>query len=184
MNIEYVGRNYEIDDKLKDYTDAKLQKVLKFLEEPIEVQVTLGMEKHNHTAELHFSHRHGTVHTREITTQMIEAVNLALDKAEKQARRGREKFLDQRRRGPRNDEVPPHRWPVDVVEGRTLRGGEGRRIIKSSSFRIKPMSIEEAALQLEASRNEFIVFRDSESEQINVLYKRKDENYGLIAPEI
>jgi putative sigma-54 modulation protein len=70
------------------------------------------------------------------------------------------------------------------VEGGSLRGGEGRRVIKSGSLRIKPMSIEEAALQLEGSRNEFIVFRDADTEKVSVLYKRKDDNYGLIAPEL
>lgn len=183
MNIEYVGRGYDVDEKLKIYADGKLDKVLKFLEEPIEVQVTLEAEKHHHSAEIHVSHRHGTIHTRETTGQMQEAINAALEKAERQARKGREKFLDKRRRSARQVE-PGHRWPVDVVEGGSLRDGERRRVIKSSSLRIKPMSIEEAVLQLENGRNEFIVFRDSENEKVSVLYKRKDDNYGLIAPEV
>jgi putative sigma-54 modulation protein len=183
MNVEYVGRGYDVDERLKDYTDGKLTKILKFLQEPIEIQVTLAEERHHHTAEIHVTHRHGTVHTRETTVQMVESINLALDKAERQARKAREKFLDKRRRAARNGEAGSQ-WPVEVVEGGSLRGGEGRRVIKSGSLRIKPMSIEEAALQLEGSRNEFIVFRDADTEKVSVLYKRKDDNYGLIAPEL
>ncbi|MGB6995373.1 MAG: sigma 54 modulation/S30EA ribosomal C-terminal domain-containing protein, partial [Thermoanaerobaculia bacterium] len=63
--------------------------------------------------------------------------------------------------------------------------GEGRspRIVKSSVLSIKPMSIDEAALQLEDSKNDFVVFRDAASDQVSVLYKRRDQNYGLISPE-
>jgi putative sigma-54 modulation protein len=75
-----------------------------------------------------------------------------------------------------------HHWPIDVIERTSLEGG-GARVIKTSKLPIKPMSIEEAALLLDASKHDFVVFRDSESERVSVLYKRRDQNYGLIAPE-
>jgi putative sigma-54 modulation protein len=64
-----------------------------------------------------------------------------------------------------------------------LNAGTGRRVIKRSVLSIKPMSVEEAALQLEGSTNDFVVFKDALSEQVSVLYKRRDANYGLISPE-
>lgn len=181
MHIEFVGRNYEIDDRVRRHAEQKLKKVIKLLDEPIEIQVTLGSENRDQTAEVHVSHRHGTVHAHETTQEMMEAVNQAVDKAEKRLRRAKSKFLDRRRRSGRNGEKLGH-WPVAVVDRQMLRSGE-RRVIKSTNIRIKPMSIEEAALQLEGSSHDFVVFRDAETERVSVLYRRKDSHYGLIAPE-
>ena len=180
MNIEYVARNVELDDRIRDFATDKLRKVDKFLEEPVEVRLTLAQEKHRAMAELRVAHRHGLIQAAEETTEILDAINLAVDKAEKQARRSRKKFFDKRRKADRNN---GSQWPVEVLEGSSLGAGSTPRIIKSSFLSIKPMSLDEAALHLEESRHEFLVFRDAGSDQINVLYKRKDNNYGLISPE-
>jgi len=180
MNIEYVARNYDLSDEIRDYTEKKLAKVLKFVEEPVEVRVILMQEKHRHASEIKLSHRHGTVQATEETDTMVDAVNLTIDKLEKQARRGRKKFMDQRRRRDRQVDAP--HWPVEVLEAGSLSGG-GRQVIKRSSLPIKPMSLEEAALQLEGSSHDFVVFKDATSDQVSVLYKRRDSNFGLISPE-
>lgn len=179
MNIEYVGRNYDVDDSIRDFTEDKLDKVLKFVEEPVDVHLSLEVEKHRHIADLQIHHRFGSIRATESTGQMLEAINLAIDKVEKQARRAREKFMDQRRRAGNHD----HQWPLDVVERQSVGEGRQPRIVKSSRLQIKPMTIEEAALQLETSKNEFIVFRDAETDRTNVLYNRRDGNFGLIVPE-
>jgi putative sigma-54 modulation protein len=181
MNIEYIGRNYQIEDRVRTFTEDKLRKATKFLDEPIDVRVTLELERHRHIAELHLTHRHGLVQATEETSQMLDAINMAVDKVEKQARRARKKHMARRRRSQRGADNG-QQWPVDIVEPSSLRGGAKPRIIKSSLLPIKPMSIEEAALQLQESEHDFVVFRDSETAQINVLYKRKDRNYGLISP--
>jgi putative sigma-54 modulation protein len=181
MNIEYVGRNYQIDDRMRRYTEEKLGKVAKFVQEPLEVRVTLEVEKHRHIADLHVAHRHGILQATEETAEMTDAVNAAIDKLEKQARRGRKKATDKRRRAARNGEAGPA-WPMEVLERESVGGGTPPRIIKSSRLEIKPMSLDEAALQLDASKNDFLVFRDAASDRVSVLYKRKDSNYGLIVP--
>ena len=96
----------------------------------------------------------------------------------------RKRYLDRRRRAARNAE-DQSLWPVDVVERGSLggAGNGGIRIIKSSLLRIKPMTIDEAALHLESSENGFVVFRAATHDRVSVLYRRKDEHYGLIAPE-
>jgi putative sigma-54 modulation protein len=186
MNIEFLGRNYEIDDRIREHTAEKLERVLKFLDEPIEIHVTLETQKHENTAEIHLDHRHGTVHTQETSLQMEESINGAIDKAEKQVRRAKEKFVDKRRRAGHREShwENGHHWPIDVVDAESLHDGKGqRRIIKSTRIQIKPMSLEEAALQLDDSKSEFVVFRDAETDTVSVLYRRKDQNYGLISPE-
>src|SRR3989304_3991713 len=98
MNIEYVGRNFELDGRVRAYTETKLKKALKFLAEPVEVRVTLEVEKHRQIAELHINPRRGVLHATEENTDILDAINLAVDSVEKQARRGRKKAVDQRRR--------------------------------------------------------------------------------------
>ena len=182
MNIEYTARHYDLTDDIRSFTEKKLGKVVKFVEEPVEVRVILEQEKHRQTAEIQVRHRHGLVQATEETSEMSDAINLAVDKVEKQARRGRKKFMDRRRRMNRQMEGP--HWPVEVLEGGALSQGDDRRVIKQSVLPIKPMSVEEAALHLEDSTNDFVVFKNASNEQINVLYKRRDANFGLISPEM
>lgn len=182
MNVEFVGRNYNLDDQVREFAQDKLRKVEKFLVEPVEVRVTCETEKHRHIAEVHISHRSGVLQSTEEAGDMHDALNLAVDKVEKQARRSRKKAVDKRRRAAK-EASQNGRWPVSILEGATVGSGSPR-IIKSSHLSIKPMSIEEAALALQGSKNEFVVFRDSDSDRVNVLYRRKDDNYGLITPEI
>lgn len=184
MNIEYVGRNYSVDDSVRGYVEGKLgKKVTKLVQEPVEIRVTLETEKHRNIADLHISHKHGIFQATEETGDMYDAINMAVDKVEKQARRSKKKAIDRRRRADRMT-TNGQRWPVEVLAREGLQAGGERKIVKTTHLPIKPMTIEEAALQLENAKNEFLVFRDSTTDRINVLYKRRDDNYGLIAPEL
>lgn len=183
MNIEYVGRNFHLDDAVRQHTGEKLAKLIKFLEEPVEIHVTLEREKHRLRADVNVHHRHGTLQAAEETeTNIFGAIDAAIERLDGQARKARKKTMDRRRRAQRGEAVNGH-WPVDTVSSDSVRGGGAPMIIKSRLLHIKPMSIEEAALQLDGSKNEFVVFRDATSDRISVLYRRKDSNYGLIAPE-
>jgi len=180
MNIEYVARNLELHDKIRDYTADKLQKVGKFLDEPVDVRVTIEQEKHRYKADLHITHRFGLIQANEETDDIFDAMNLAVDKAEKQARRSRKKFRDKRRKADRNN---GSHWPMEIVDKASVGSGGAPRIVESTAMAIKPMSLDEAALELEQSDQGFVVFRNSMNDQVNVLYRRKDHNYGLISPE-
>lgn len=183
MNIEFVGRHINVDESLRSHAAAKIERVTRFLQEPIEVHVTLENEKHRRRAELHLHHRHGSLQAKEETDgNVLEAIDLAMARLDGQARKVRKKFMDRRRRAARERATAAH-WPVDVVDRGSVGEGGSPRIIKSRLLHIKPMSIEEAALHLDASKNEFVVFRDATSDRVSVLYRRKDQNYGLIAPE-
>lgn len=180
MNIEYLGRGYSLDDGVRDHVEDKLGKVERFLEEPVEVRVTLEVEKNRQIADVHIHHRHGALQAKEEALDMREALNSALAKVEKQARRSRKKLTGRKRRA-----EPTNHWPLEIVERTSLGepAQDGPRVIRSTQLKIKPMTIDEAALELEGSKNDFVVFRNSSTEKVNVLYKRRDENYGLIAPE-
>ncbi len=180
MQIDYVSRNFELDDRLRDYAAAKLNKLSRFLDEPLEVKVTLEQEKYRQIAELSVAHRHGLLQAAGETEEMRDTIKLVVDKLEKQARRTRKKFKDKRRRADRVN--GQHHWPVEVLARGSL-GDDAPRIIKTSTLNIKPMGLDEAAMQLEGGTNDFVVFRDTSTDRICVLYKRRDENYGLISPD-
>jgi putative sigma-54 modulation protein len=182
MNIEYVGRHVELDDRIRTRTEEKLARVTKFLSEPIDVHVALDVERHRQIAEIRVKHRRGSLHAREENNDLLEAIDLAGDHLERQAKRQRKRAVDRRRRAGRNVSEE-HHWPVDVLTRESLKRGQTPQIVKSSRFEIKPMSLDEAALQLEDSTNEFVVFLNADTERVCVLYKRRDEHYGLIEPE-
>lgn len=186
MKIEYFARNATIDDQVRRYAEEKLRKLAKFLDdsEQAEARVTLEQEKYHFVAEVQVNHRHGTLVAKETANQLLDAVNLAVDKVETQAERSRKKHKERRRRAQRH-ETNGHHWPVEVIARDSVAPGVGgRRIIEITRLEIKPMSIEEAAIELEETAKTFVVFRDMDTNRVSVLYKRHDENYGLIAPEL
>ncbi|MEM1180683.1 MAG: ribosome-associated translation inhibitor RaiA, partial [Acidobacteriota bacterium] len=181
MNIEYTGRNqFELTDDIKDYFEKKLNKLGRFLEEPVEIHLILAEEKERQVAELNVVHRHGDLHSQTVAEDMRDAVLAVVETTAKQARRARKKFMGQRRRTDRQmveeahwqaaqpsggagyDEYEEH-WPVDVIDAATLGHEEGPKIVKTHRLPIKPMSISEASVELQNSKNDFFVFLDSSS---------------------
>lgn len=185
MEIEFAARHVELDDSLRRWAEERLGRAARFLREPIEARVAVegnGGSKHRVGVEVHLAHRHGDLHSRAEDVDLREAVTSAVTAVEIQAKKSRERAVDKRRRASREATSSRH-WPVDVLARESLRTGATPRIVRSSAFAIEPMSLEQAAMRLDASRNEFIVFLDAEQDRISVLYKRKDGDYGLIAPE-
>ncbi len=181
MKVEYVARHYDLNERVREFTESKLRKLDKYLQEPVDARVTLEAEKHRNRADLHLAHRFGVIQATEVTGDMYDAINLAVDKAEKQARRSNKKFHARRRRGEQRGSAPS--WPVSVLDAGSVASG-APRVIKSSNLRIEFMSLDEAASRLADSKNEFVVFRNLDTDQVNVLYRRRDQNYGLISPEL
>lgn len=192
MKTEIIGRNnVHVDDRLREYVEQKLHKLEKFLEEPVEMKVTLSAEKHTHVADLHVAHRHGVFQAAEETEGTFQdAVHRVIDRVEEQARRAHQKEVDKRRRAghdghDRHDRYDrSHRWPVEILHQESVGDGAVPRVIETSHLSIKPMTIEEAAIELDVAEHGFVVFRDSSNDRLSVLYKRKDQHYGLIAPEL
>jgi putative sigma-54 modulation protein len=181
MKLEIIGRNLVVDDRLRTYVERKVTRLAKLLDEPAEVRVTFWTTRHRHAAELHIAHRTGVLQaTEETDGNLREALDRVIDVVVEQARRSHEKQVDKRRREGRNGQ----RWPVSVLAPASVRSGVAPEVLATAELTIKPMTIEEAALALETSEYGFVVFRDAQSDRVNVLYRRKDDNYGLIAPEI
>ncbi len=183
MSIDYTARHFHLDDEVRDFTASKLNKTIKFLDDPVEVHVVLEYQRRLKYAELNVTHKHGSLHATEEAEDLREAISAAVAKLEKQARRSRKKMIGQRRRAQHQDGGPRH-WPVEVIDSDSLSvAKEERRVIKTTRLPIKPMTLEEAAQALASSKNDFFLYLDSSSDQVHVLYRRRDDNFGLIAPE-
>jgi putative sigma-54 modulation protein len=114
---------------------------------------------------------------------MEDAINSTIDHLKVQAQKNRKKITDKRKN---NRGAEPAGWNVGVIEQAELRAADRKaapRVIRQTMLPIRPMSVEQAALTLDGSKNEFIVFRDLDTDKVSVIYKRRDENFGLIAPE-
>lgn len=182
MNIEISGRNYEVTDKARKLLSTKLEKVKKYFDDIIEVRCVLKVEKKSHICEIHIHGKHQDVDATQKADSMDEAIQNAIDRLKVQAQKNRAKIKDLRKgKSPAAAPVTKD-WKVRVLQPGHLLGDDSKpRIIKTSKLSIRPMSIEQAALMLDDSKNEFIVFRDLDTSQITVLYKRKDNNFGMIA---
>jgi putative sigma-54 modulation protein len=179
MRLEVKGKNVEVTDAIRSYTEQKLSKLERHLNDPTRVEIELAVERNpaiaeNHVAEATVWTKGPVLRARESSTDMKASIDQLADKLTRQVKRYRDK---RRRRPARNDPPSLEGTPVVADESEPL-------IVKSKQFPVKPMTPEEAVLQLELVGHDFFVFQDSESEQVNVVYRRRDGNYGLIVPRI
>lgn len=186
MATEISGRNYEIPPDIRDMVEKKLARIQeKLFDDVIDVRVVLQVEKYRNICEILIKGKEHDVKTvQESDDSMQDAINAALDHLKRQAQKNRKKIRDHHRKEGNGRKVTE--WAVQVLEPGQLREETQQRaprIVKTNNISIRPMSIEEAALRLDESKNEFIVFRDIDTDRVSVIYKRRDNNLGLIAPE-
>jgi len=178
MKLLVTGRNVDVTPNLRQLIDRKLVKVDRLLKDTaVSAQVVLRREKFRHVADL-------TVHAR--GDHMLHgigegpdwqrAVKGAIDKIAQQATRLKTKWNARKRRGA----------TARTLEPETVGAPEpppGPRVIRASRYVIKPMTVEDATLRVEDARESFVVFRNSASDSVAILYRRKDGNLGLIEPD-
>lgn len=182
MHVDYIARDdVELTDAVRGMAEKKLRKLEKYFNDILEVRLELAQERHLFSADAFIKGKDFDVKARAEAKELTTAIQETVKKLEIQARRSKTRLKDHKRGKPAVSESAG--WNIDVVASSSI--GEGPpEIIKTSRIPIKPMTIEEAALQLESSTNEFIVFRNAANDRINVLYRRNDSNLGLITPEL
>ena len=180
MQITVTFRHMEPSDALKSYAEEKLERVKKYIDEPVVVQVFLTVEKIRHMAEVTINAKGITIKAAEETNDMYASIDAVSDKIERQLRRFKERIKAHK---PAAD-VRERQVQKSIVEAQSIEEGSKEPvIIKTKSFSMKPMSVEEAVMQMELLHKDFLVYTESSTETINVVYRRKDGNYGLISPE-
>ncbi len=177
MRLQVKSRNVEVSDQIRDYAVEKLGKLDRQLADPTRVELELIVERNpaiadNHVAEATIWTKGPVLRAREASSDMKASIDQLVDKLERQVKRYKEK-----QRGRRHDGATPEPQPIDLSEE------EGSMLVKTKQFPVKPMSPDEAVLQLELIGHDFFVFRNAESDEVNVVYRRRDGQYGLIEPQ-
>jgi putative sigma-54 modulation protein len=187
MSVEFSGRNVQWTPTLKGIAEERTQKLERHLGGPAKVRVVLSHEKHRFGAEVIATHRRRRWKAQEETADPRAAMTLAFEKIDAQAKKDSERRHDRKHRGaavaaPLRRQAAQAEEPAPRVSALAL--SIERRIVRSGQrAAAKPMSVEEAALRIHDSNLEFLVFRDSGTEKIAVVYKRRDGDFGLIVPE-
>lgn len=179
MQIDFTGRGTEVPEEIKGLAERKLSKLQKVLRGITRVHVILTADKHRQIAEVSVQSSHLSLTATEESGDLGGSLATVIEKLTRQAQRHTGKLRERKRRGaPRTTAL----W-AGVMPSGDSRGEGLPRIIRSRRFVPKPMTVEEAMLEVNTSDDGFLVFRDAATERMNVLYRRKDGNLGLIEPE-
>jgi putative sigma-54 modulation protein len=180
MQVNITFRNMFATDALRNHVQEKLSRVVdKYLDKVTEGHVTLSLERYLHHADINLHAGHFHVRGKEKSEDMYASIDMAIDKIERQLKKHKERLKNHR---PAHIHQPgPVRVRYEVFSAREI-DGLAPEVIRRDEFLAKPMSVEEALMQMDLLNNDFLVFTRPGSSDVNVVYRRKDGNYGLIAP--
>jgi putative sigma-54 modulation protein len=188
MQLEITGRHIEITPALREFAEEKLGKLERLLDGPLEVHVVLGIEKHRHTAEIQVKSRNGVFSGTQETGDLYASIGEVADKLERQALKHKEKARTwKQKKGPRSPEaaaaIEANAAPEKPSTSESEDETNPPRIVRSWRYRVKPLAPEDAVLELESTQEDVLVFRDAETDRVNVVYRQKDGNFALVEPE-
>jgi putative sigma-54 modulation protein len=174
MKVNIYGKNMQLTDALKEATIKKVKRLDKFFQQDVEAKVVLSIERKDQKVEVTIPFNGRIARVEEASDDMYNSIDEAVESLEQQLRKYKTKLQDKRQSsGSINfDNFEPLDEEPDEF-----------KVVKTKKFAIKPMNIEEALLQMDLLKHNFFVFLNADSEEVNVVYKRKDNNYGLIEPE-
>ncbi|MDT7605493.1 MAG: putative sigma-54 modulation protein [Acidobacteriota bacterium] len=177
MKFEYTGRHVDVTPTLRSHVEEHFSKLDHiFNDTTARAHIIIEVEKNRQMGEVLLHWRGETLTARDVNADMYQALTRAISKIEKQAVKLKKKLIDRKQGARALSTLAPD-------DGQQIEASPNApRIISARRYPIKPMTAEEAALKLSEDSNQFIVFRDSETNRIGVIYKRKDGNYGLIEP--
>ncbi len=175
MQLQVKGRNVDVPAGIHAYAERKLGKLAKRLADPTRVELELAVERNpsiaaGHVAEATIWTKGPVLRAREAAPDMKAAIDQLVEKLERQVGRYKAKRRHE------------HEWGERPAPAAPAPGSEEATIVKTKQFVLEPMTPEEAILQLELIGHDFFVFRSADSGEINVLYRRRDGQYGLIEP--
>ncbi len=171
MNTSVRFKNLEPSDALKAYVRDKLDRMDKYFSGPAEANVVLSIEKFRHSAEINISGDRLVINGKEETEEMYSAIDMVLDKLEVQIKKNKQK--SRAHRGKAKSETASPGQPPD---------NDGKPRVRVHDIEYKPMDVDEAVMQMDLIKDNFLVFTNARTAMVNVLYRMKDGDYGLIQP--
>jgi putative sigma-54 modulation protein len=188
MDFEYTGRHVEVSPAIRTHVEDHFQKLEHLFENSstARAHIIIDVVKNRHIAEILLHWREHTLTAKETNADMYRALTRCIDKLDKQAVKLKKKFIE------RKQNAQPVSAVASAADGAasasaaaaSADGAAQRqpRIIQARRYPVKPMTPEEAVMRLGEDSNQFVVFRDSDTDRLSVLYRRKDGNFGLIQP--
>ena len=174
MKFIIIGRNIDITEGLKSAVQEKLGKLERYFTPETEIHVTLSVEKDRQKIEVTIPVKGNIIRSEQVSSDMYVSIDLVEEVIERQLRKYKTKIVNQQQAG--------GNFQKEFVEDEFLEDEEVN-IIRTNKFGIKPMYPEDACVQMELLGHNFYVFRNAETDEVNVVYKRKGNTYGLIEPE-
>ncbi|MGI9861397.1 ribosome-associated translation inhibitor RaiA [Moorella naiadis] len=174
MELVIRGKNLPVTDALRQYVAKRLSKIERYLDGVAEIQVNLALAREKHVVEVTIPMNGYLLRGEEATGDMYGSVDLVVEKLEKQIAKYKTRLSKKLKNGTLKELAAEHQEVAADPEP---------RLIRTKRFAIKPMPVEEAILQMNLLGHSFFVFSNAETEEVNVLYRRRDGNYGLIEPE-
>ncbi len=177
MRVIVSGKNIEVTDALRGSIESKMTKLEKFFNQEVEAKATLSVQKTRQIIEVTIPANGTILRAEESTEDMYTSIDKVVDKLTRQLRKHKTKLENRNTKYQtiRFENIPLLQEDASNVDS---------KIVKTKRFAIKPMNAEEAVLQMELIGHNFFVYTNAETEEVNVVYKRKDGNYGLIEPEM
>ncbi len=180
MQVITTFRHMEQSDALKSYAEEKIERVAKYIDEPVNVQVYFAVEKKiRHIVEIVIVAKGISTKASEATNDMYAAIDAVIDKIERQLKRYKEKIKAHK---PNGDDRG-RQFSKKIFEAESIEASTEPVVIRTQTETAKPMSVEEAVMQMDLLHKDFIVFTDAVNNDISVMYRRKDGNFGLIEPQ-
>lgn len=179
LKVIVTGKNIAVTPALRERAEKRAEKVLRFLpgSHPVTVEVVLSVQREEQTAEVTVQIGGLVIRGESRTSDMYASIDASMDRVEKQIRRNKSRLQKRLQQSPKFAEIQTNET-TDAVEGEELP-----RLVRTKRFAVKPMDVEEAIMQMELLGHDFFVFRNAETDDVNVLYRRRDGNYGLIDPD-
>ena len=174
MRITISGRNIELTEGLKQAVEEKLSKLEKFFKPDTDVYVTLSVEKDRQKIEVTIPAKGHVIRSEQVSSDMYVSIDLVEEVIERQLRKYKNKLVDKQQAAANFQKA---------YLDKDYEEDEEVKIIRTKKFDIKPMYPEDACVQMELLGHNFFVFCNAETDQVNVVYKRKGNTYGLIEPE-
>ena len=174
MKFIIIGRNIDITEGLKSAVQEKLGKLERYFTPETEIHVTLSVERDRQKIEVTIPVKGNIIRSEQVSSDMYVSIDLVEEVIERQLRKYKTKIVNQQQAG--------GNFQKEFVEDEFLEDEEVN-IIRTKKFGIKPMYPEDACVQMELLGHNFYVFRNAETDEVNVVYKRKGNTYGLIEPE-
>lgn len=176
MRITITGRNIELTAGIKEAVKEKLSKLEKYFKPDTDVNVTLSVEKERQKIEVTIPTKGHTIRAEEISNDMYVSIDLVEETLERQLIKYRTKIISKKMNAAAN-------FKAEYLEDKYEDEDEEIKIVRSKRYDLKPMYPEDACIQMELLGHDFFVFVNAETDEVNVVYKRKSNTYGIIEPE-